>query len=104
MQPAPPTAARSAAKRSTPYASTGFQYVMHSTGAPVAVCASPTVRMTSLILTPPRSAMSSAVWMTGPSRTGSLCGSPTSTTSQPPSIIAVTARTPPSTVGKPAGR
>ena len=47
MQPAPPASASSAANRSTPYRSTGFQYVMTSTGLPVAACASRTVRSTS---------------------------------------------------------
>lgn len=82
----------------------GFQYVITSTGFPVASWASLTVRMTSAILTPPRRAMSSAVWMTGPSRTGSLCGRPTSTMSAPPSKTALIASMPPSTVGNPAGR
>ena len=50
------------------------------------------------------SAMSSAVWMTGPSSTGSLCGRPTSTMSAPASKSPVSAAMPPSTVGKPAGR
>ena len=72
---------------------------------PSAACASRTVRITSAMRTPPRRAMSSAVWMTGPSRTGSLCGSPISTMSQPPSSIGGERRhTPPSTEGKPAGR
>lgn len=104
MHPAPPYSASSAVKRSTPYRSIGFQYVMTRIGAPVAACASRTVRMMSAILTPPRSAMSSAVWMTGPSSTGSLCGRPTSMTSAPPATAALTAAMPPSTVGNPPGR
>ncbi len=82
----------------------GFQYVMTRIGLPVASCASRTVRITSAIRTPPRRAMSSAVWITGPSSTGSLCGRPTSTTSAPPSSAALIASMPPSTVGNPAGR
>lgn len=104
MHPAPPASASSAVKRSTPYRSIGFQYVMTRIGTPVASWASRTVRITSAIFTPPRRAMSSAVWMTGPSSTGSLCGSPTSTMSAPPATTAFTASIPPSTVGNPAGR
>ncbi|ANZ41553.1 hypothetical protein BBK82_41995 [Lentzea guizhouensis] len=103
-QPAPPASASSRANRSTPYRDTGFQYDITSTGLPVAACTSRTVRRTSAIRTPPRRAMSSAVWITGPSSTGSLCGRPTSTTSAPAAQVARNAAMPSSTVGNPAGR
>ena len=45
-----------------------------------------------------------ARWMVGPSMSGSLYGSPISTTSTPAATIAVSASTHPSTVGNPAGR
>ena len=47
-----PASARSGAKRSTPYLSTGFQYVITTVGAPVAATAS-TVRITSEVRMPP---------------------------------------------------
>ena len=86
--PAPPAAARSAANRSTPYCSIGFQYVMTTTGTPVRATAS-TVRSTPAGVIPPASASSTACWITGPSSTGSEYGRPTSTTSTPASTIAV---------------
>ena len=103
ISPAPPAAARSAANRSTPYCSTGFQYVITSTGTPLRATAS-TVRSTPAVVVPAASARSTAVWITGPSSTGSEYGRPTSTTSTPPETIAVSAAIPPSTDGTPAGR
>ena len=71
IRPAPPAAARSAANRSAPYRSIGFQYVITTVGVPVAATAS-TVRSTSAVRTPPSSACWAAAWMVGPSMTGSL--------------------------------
>jgi hypothetical protein len=53
----------------------------------------------SPIRVPPASAASTARWMVGPSMTGSLYGTPSSTTSTPASIIVRTAATEPSTDG-----
>jgi hypothetical protein len=91
------------ANRPTPYRSTGFQYDITSVGAPVAATAR-TVSRTSSVVVPLASAISAARWIVGPSISGSLYGSPTSTTSTPAATIAVSASTQPSTVGKPAGR
>jgi hypothetical protein len=103
IRPAPPAAARSRAKASTPYRSTGFQYVITSTGAPVrAICS--TAAKTSRTREPPARACSTARWMTGPSMTGSEYGTPSSTMSTPASTIAVAAAIEPATSGKPSGR
>ncbi len=98
ITPAPPAAARSAANRSTPYRSIGFQYDITSVGAPVAATLE-TVCSTSGVVVPAASAASTASWMVGPSMTGSEYGRPTSTMSAPPSTRAVMAATAPSTDG-----
>ena len=103
IRPAPPAAARSAAKDRTPYLSTGFQYVMTRAGTPVPATAS-TVRSTSATRTPPVSARCTASWMTGPSISGSEYGRPTSTMSAPERAIASAASIPASTEGKASGR
>src|SRR5450631_324647 len=103
MSPQPPAAAKSVAKRSTPYRSTGFQYVITTVATPVAATAS-TVRSTCAVVEPDRNAMSCDRAMIGPSSTGSLYGRPISTASTPPSTSAVSAAMPRSGVGKQAGR
>src|SRR5919199_783643 len=76
---------------------------MTSVAAPVAATLE-TVCMTSGVVVWWASATSTAAWMVGPSMTGSEYGRPTSTTSTPPSTMAVIAGVPPPTDGKAAGR
>ena len=70
-----------------------------TTAAPPAALIRSTTVNRSRSRKPARSAVSAAAWITGPSITGSEYGTPTSTRSHPPSIVAVNSSTEPSTVG-----
>jgi hypothetical protein len=58
-----------------------------------------TVRSTSAVRVPWRRAASTAAWIVGPSISGSVYGSPTSTTSAPASTMARIADAAPWTLG-----
>src|ERR1700737_5381748 len=90
IMPRPPAADRSRANASTPYRSTGFQYVMTTARPPASLTAS-TARNESRTRTPPRGAVSLAFAIVGPSIPGSEYGIPTSTMSQPDSTNVVIA-------------
>ena len=98
MAPQPPAAAKSRAKFSGPYCSTGFQYVM-VTQVPPASVTSRVTRNRSGMRKPAASASSAAAWMTGPSIIGSEYGRPTSMTSAPASTMALMRSMDSSTVG-----
>jgi hypothetical protein len=104
MSPAPPAAARSSAKRWTPYCSTGFQYVMTTTGAAVRAVISRTAVKTSRTRKPSARARCVAAWITGPSMTGSEYGRPSSMTSTPFSARTTAASMLVCRSGKPTGR
>jgi len=75
-----------------------------TTGTAPAAATASTARSTSGMPTPARTATSTASWITGPSMPGSEYGTPTSTTSAPPSTAATMAAIEVSTSGYPTGR
>src|SRR6266550_3050316 len=98
--PDTPAACASSAKRSTPYAITGFTYVMITTG--IASRASRTSVSTPATVIPWSSAVWVDRWMVGPSARGSLNGTPTSTKSAPVRSAARNASREAAGVGYPA--
>src|SRR5438552_4229905 len=98
--PDTPAACASSAKRSTPYAITGFTYVMITTG--IASRASRTSVSTPATVIPWSSAVWVDRWMVGPSARGSLNGTPTSTKSAPARSAARNASREAAGVGYPA--
>jgi hypothetical protein len=104
MRPAPPASRRASAKRSTPYWSTGFQYVITSTGASTRERTPSTAANTSRTRKPADRAACVAFWIASPSITGSEYGSPSSSASTPFSTSATAASMLVARSGKPTGR
>src|SRR6266576_1106036 len=102
ITPAAPAACASVPNRSTPYASTGFRYVMMMTGtwtAPARIRSS-----TRGTVMPCSRAVWVVRWTVGPSASGSENGTPTSIKSAPASATRRSASSETAGVGKPAVR
>src|SRR5437016_12003451 len=100
--PAAPAACASATNRSRPYAITGFTYVMITTGMPSA--ARPISSSTRGTVIPASRAACVERWIVGPSASGSLNGTPTSTKSAPAAWTSWSAASDASGLGWPAVR